>query len=94
MLFLKQTNDFNYSNMTFKFWLSTIALLFLMFCIGDVYGQPSGPPGPPGGGGTPPCWPPPCIPIDAGASILIAAGLAFGSRKVYRSMRTDNEEVE
>ena len=43
-------------------------------------------PGPPPGGGPgndPPCWPPPCIPIDGGVSLLVAAGLAFGGKKVY-----------
>jgi hypothetical protein len=29
------------------------------------------------------CWPPPCIPIDGGISILIAAGAAFGGKKIY-----------
>ena len=35
--------------------------------------------GPPTG---PSCWPPPCIPIDGGVSILIAAGLAYGVKKI------------
>ena len=41
-------------------------------------------PGPPGGGGGPtgpPCWPPPCIPIDGGISLLVLAGIAFGGKK-------------
>ncbi len=41
-------------------------------------------PGPPAGG-TPPCGPPfgAACPIDGGVSLLIAAGLAFGGKKVY-----------
>lgn len=42
--------------------------------------------GPPNGGG--PCWPPPCIPIDGGISLLIAAGAIYGSKKLY----TKNKE--
>ena len=34
-------------------------------------------------GGTPGCWPPPCIPIDGGIGILMAAGIAFGAKKMY-----------
>lgn len=41
-----------------------------------------GPPGPPMG--PPPCWPPPCvIPLDGGISLLIAAGVALGGKKIY-----------
>ncbi len=29
------------------------------------------------------CWPPPCIPIDGGISLLIAAGVALGGKKMY-----------
>jgi len=46
-------------------------------------------PDPPAGGG-PPCGPPfgePCIPIDGGVSLLIAAGLALGGKKAYDSTR-------
>jgi len=48
----------------------------------------AGPPGPPGaGGGNPPCWPAPCVPIDGGLGILLAAGLAYGGRKAYASFK-------
>ncbi|HHZ65225.1 MAG TPA: hypothetical protein EYN51_06975 [Flavobacteriales bacterium] len=46
----------------------------------------AGPPGPPGGG-NPPCWPAPCIPIDGGIGFLIAAGLAYGGKKAYDSFK-------
>jgi len=42
-----------------------------------------GPPsmGPPMG---PPCWPPPCtIPLDGGLSLLVAAGIALGGKKLF-----------
>jgi hypothetical protein len=42
----------------------------------------AGPPPPPGGG-APKCWPPPCIPIDGGISLLIAAGVIYGGSKLY-----------
>jgi len=34
-----------------------------------------------GVGGPPPCWPPPCIPIDGGVSLLVAAGTLLGGKK-------------
>ena len=42
----------------------------------------------PGGGTTPPggtpgCWPPPCVPIDGGLGLLIAAGVAYGGKKLF-----------
>jgi hypothetical protein len=47
----------------------------------------AGPPPPPGGGG-PICWPPPCIPIDGGISLLIAAGIIYGGSKLYSKKNT------
>jgi hypothetical protein len=51
-------------------------------------------PGPPasGGTGTPGCWPPPCIPIDGGITILIAAGAAYGAKKIFNS-RKDKQHI-
>ena len=43
----------------------------------------AGPPGPPDGGDDPPCWPAPCVPIDVGITLLLAAGLAYGGKKAY-----------
>lgn len=34
-------------------------------------------------GGDPPCWPPPCIPIDGGLSFLMMAGAVLGGKKAY-----------
>ncbi len=41
---------------------------------------------PPVGGG-PPCWPPPCIPIDGGLGLLAAAGAILGGHKALRMRR-------
>ncbi|MCF8422769.1 MAG: hypothetical protein K9H41_00350 [Bacteroidia bacterium] len=38
---------------------------------------------PAGTGGSPVCWPPPCIPIDGGISLLVAAGAIYGGKKLY-----------
>lgn len=38
---------------------------------------------PPPGGANPPCWPPPCVPIDGGLGLLIACGAIYGGKKVY-----------
>ncbi len=64
--------------------LFTITAFILQTAV--TFAQP-GPPGPPGGGGTPPCWPPPCIPVDKGISVLIIAGLLLGAYKVYSSSK-------
>ncbi len=60
-----------------------LALILLPAVLLAQPGPPGGPPGPPGGGGIPPCWPPPCVPIDGGISLLVAAGLALGGKKAY-----------
>lgn len=39
--------------------------------------------GPPADGGEPGCWPPPCVPVDGGISLLIAAGAIYGGIKLY-----------
>ncbi|MCC6542213.1 MAG: hypothetical protein IT225_08330 [Flavobacteriales bacterium] len=39
-------------------------------------------------GGEPPCWPPPCIPIDGGVSLLIAAGTLLGGKKALDIRRS------
>ncbi|MBI2721398.1 MAG: hypothetical protein HYX39_04415 [Bacteroidetes bacterium] len=59
-------------------------ILFLVFfCLSQVV--LSAPPPPPAG--MPGCWPPPCIPIDGGISVLIAAGAAYGAKKLYNSRK-------
>lgn len=63
-------------------------ILFLFFlCLTQVV--LSAPPPPPAG--TPGCWPPPCIPIDGGISVLIAAGAAYGAKKLYNSRKRSSK---
>ena len=59
-----------------------LSLAFLMVSI-SFFAQPAGGPPPGPSGGQPPCWPPPCIPVDGGISLFIAIGAAFGGKKVY-----------
>lgn len=40
------------------------------------------------GPGDPPCWPPPCIPIDGGLSLLIGAGALLGGKKAIEARRS------
>lgn len=42
-------------------------------------GSPPPPPPPPPGGTGPPCWPPPCIPIDNGIELLVLGGAAIAA---------------
>jgi hypothetical protein len=74
--------------MKFKFLLPTVfAILMASVCL-------AGPPPPPSGGGGSggnfACWPPPCIPIDGGISLLIAAGAIYGGRKLYKNQQEKN----
>ncbi|MBL7950730.1 MAG: hypothetical protein JNM62_03320 [Flavobacteriales bacterium] len=46
-----------------------------------------------GVGGTPPCWPPPCIPIDGGLSLLVAAGALLGGKKALDLRRDHKRSV-
>jgi hypothetical protein len=70
-------------------------LLFIALCALPMAAFSNFPPGPPGGQ-APPCeeigipgpgFGEPCIPIDGGISLLIAAGLAYGGKKAYDSRR-------
>jgi len=56
------------------------AILFAPIFIDSAFAQL-----PPTAGTTGPtnCFPPPCIPIDGGLSLLIAAGIGFASKKAY-----------
>ena len=63
-----------------KLVLSIIFILFLTtFCY-----APPGPPPAPG------CWPPPCVPIDGGISLLIAAGAIYGGKKLFYNKKNKN----
>lgn len=53
-------------------------LLLFDFAINSSIAQPGGP-----ANEDPPCWPPPCVPIDGGLSFLLAAGLAYGGKKAF-----------
>ena len=61
--------------------------IIIYFGIDDGYSQPPPPGG--GGGGEPCCWPAPCtcIPIDGGIGFLIAAGIVYGCKKAYDSLK-------
>jgi hypothetical protein len=62
-------------------------LTFLIWLLIVNYVHAAGPPPPPPTGG-PPCWPPPCaIPIDGGIGFLMAAGLGYGAKKIYDSLK-------
>ena len=71
-----------------KFFLT----LLLIICISDLSYSMAFPPFPSGGpaGSAPDCWPPPCIPIDGGISLLIAAGAIYGGRKLYKNHQEKN----
>jgi hypothetical protein len=59
--------------------------VFILVNINLTFGGAPPPPPP-----TPGCWPPPCIPIDGGISLLIAAGAIYGGRKLYKNKKGEN----
>lgn len=61
----------------------TVTLIFLFSGSFVVFSAP----GPPVSTTGPSCWPPPCVPIDGGISFLIAAGAAYGAKKIYDHRR-------
>lgn len=61
--------------------MSKRSLLTFGFLVLGAAVSMAAPPPPPSGG--PACWPPPCIPIDGGISLLIAAGAIYGGKKLY-----------
>lgn len=58
-------------------------ILILFFLNQTMFGAAPPPPPPPPG-----CWPPPCIPIDGGVSILIVAGALYGAKKSYDKFKS------
>jgi len=62
--------------------------LFIIFPLINTFAQglPGGGDGPPGG-----CFPDPCVPIDGGISLLIAAGVAYGGKKLYQAKKNKEE---
>jgi hypothetical protein len=51
----------------------------------------SAPPPPPSG--SPGCWPPPCVPIDGGITFLIAAGAAYGAKKLVDARKKNKSTI-
>jgi len=67
--------------------MKTKYILFIISFIAATisFAGPPPPPKPPTGG--PGCWPPPCVPIDGGISLLIAAGALYGGKKLYNKQK-------
>ncbi|GAB4140594.1 MAG: hypothetical protein Fur0041_15740 [Bacteroidia bacterium] len=65
-----------------------LTVLFLLVTVLTIQAQPPPPPPPTG----PPCWPPPCVPVDGGITIAIGAAVAFGGKKLYDSFRSESKE--
>lgn len=57
-----------------------IVIIAILFTTNGLFAQVSVPPS---SASSPPCWPPPCIPIDGGVGFLAAAGLALGAKFLF-----------
>ena len=75
--------------------LACIAVAFILN-IGVLFAQPASAPSNPRSTPAKGCWPPPCMPIDGGISFLIAAGVAYGGKKLHnhRKKNVELKEVE
>jgi hypothetical protein len=71
-----------------KFRITLTAIITVFSVLACFAGPPPPPSGASGGGFA--CWPPPCIPIDGGISLLIAAGAIYGGRKLYKNNQEKN----
>lgn len=68
-----------------------VLICLLLFVVTGSQSLFSAPPPPPAV--NPPCWPPPCIPIDGGISALIVAGAAYGAKKLYNKKQKSSEKA-
>ena len=66
--------------------LAVLLVLLVLPFAGTLMAQP-------GPGGGPPCWPPPCIPIDGGLSLLIGAGALLGGKKALDARKAHKREA-
>jgi hypothetical protein len=73
-----------------KFRITLIAVITVFSVSICLAGPPPPPSGAAAAGSGFACWPPPCIPIDGGISLLIAAGAIYGSRKLYSNQKEKN----
>ncbi len=74
---------FNQKHKYFKYLFFGV---FFLCAVSIVFGAVPPPPPPPG------CWPPPCIPIDGGVSLLIAAGALYGVKKSYDKFKSRRDK--
>lgn len=71
--------------------LNKYIFLFLIILLVAVSSQPCfaqlppPPPPPPTG---PPCWPPPCVPVNSGLIYALGAALLFGVYAIYKSVKS------
>ncbi len=73
-----------------KLLFAFFIIVVLINIIPEYSKAAGGPPLPPGGGGGPPCGSPwGCVPIDGGIGFLLAAGIAYGGKKAYKTFKED-----
>jgi hypothetical protein len=68
-----------------KYFVLVAVILLMIVGIQTGHAQPPPPPPPTNG---PPCWPPPCIPVDNGILFAVLAAVLFGAVTLYKSFRT------
>lgn len=71
-----------------KYFILASVILLMIIGIQTGHSQPPPPPPPDG----PPCWPPPCIPVNGGIIYAIGAAVLFGAYAILKSLRSRTAE--
>lgn len=69
-----------------KYLFLFIVILLIAVSSQPIYAQLPPPPPPPPTG--PPCWPPPCVPVNGGLIYALSAALLFGVYAIYKSVKS------
>jgi hypothetical protein len=70
---------------------SRIAILTVLFSVPLFVQIGFTQPPPPGDG--PPCWPPPCVPVDGGIVFAISAAALFGGLLIYSNLKRSGQNA-
>ena len=66
-----------------KAFIFLFVVFIVLVSVQTAHAQP--PPPPPAD--TPPCWPPPCVPVNGGLIYAVGAAMIFGGLMIYRNLR-------
>jgi hypothetical protein len=68
-----------------KYFLLAATILLVLIGFQTGHAQPPPPPPPVE---VPPCWPPPCVPVNGGILYAIGGAVLFGAYTMIKSLRS------